>query len=60
VGIVTSGTFGPSVGEGIGLARVNPDVAVNGKALTVGPRRIPVESCGPPFYTGGSCRMKLE
>ena len=56
VGTVTSGTFGPSVGFGIGLAYLNRDLAVSDVELTAGPRRIPIEIVDLPFYREGTCR----
>lgn len=56
VGIVTSGTFGPSVGHGIGLAYLNQDAAVVGTKLTAGPRDLPIEVTELPFYRQGTCR----
>ncbi len=56
VGAVTSGTFGPSVGHGIGLAYVQPELAGPGTALTAGPKDLPVETAPLPFYTAGTCR----
>ena len=55
-GIITSGTFGPSVGHGIGLAYLSEDAAVPGKALTAGKRRLEIEVTDLPFYTNGTCR----
>ncbi|MBI2425005.1 MAG: glycine cleavage system aminomethyltransferase GcvT [Candidatus Hydrogenedentes bacterium] len=59
VGMVTSGTFGPSVGLGVGLARVAQSVAAQGTALTAGPRDLPVEIAAIPVYAGGTCRKKF-
>lgn len=59
VGVVTSGTFGPSVGHGVGLARVDAACAEIGKELTAGPRRLPLKVVKPPFYKDGTCRMKV-
>lgn len=56
VGVVTSGTFGPSVGYGIGLAYVRPEYAEPGRALTAGPKALPVETAELPFYRHGTCR----
>ena len=60
IGEVTSGTFGPSVGHGIGLGRLPQDLAVPGVALTVGPKEIPVETTELPFYKNGTCRMQID
>jgi aminomethyltransferase len=56
VGVVTSGTYGPSVGHGIGLAYLQPELAKAGVTLTTGPRRIEIEVTELPFYKGGTCR----
>ncbi|MFO7973893.1 MAG: glycine cleavage system aminomethyltransferase GcvT [Candidatus Hydrogenedentota bacterium] len=56
VGIVTSGTYGPSVGHGIGFAYVPPELAEPGVALTTGPRRLEIEVTELPFYKSGTCR----
>jgi len=56
VGVVTSGTFGPSIGYGIGLAYLKPEYAAVGRALTAGPKGLPVETAELPFYRQGTCR----
>lgn len=56
VGIVTSGTFGPSVNHGIGLGYVDEDCTAVGTVLTAGPRDLPVTVAALPFYTEGTCR----
>jgi aminomethyltransferase len=56
VGVVTSGTYGPSVGCGIGMAYLPHQLAVPGMELMVGPRAIPVETAQLPFYRHGTCR----
>lgn len=56
VGTVTSGTFGPSVGHGIGLAYVRPDKGAPGTALTAGPKALPIVTATLPFYTSGTYR----
>ena len=55
-GTVTSGTFGPSVGHGIGLAYLDGDLAAPGTKLTMGAKGIDVETVALPFYTKGTCR----
>jgi aminomethyltransferase len=55
-GVVTSGTFGPSVGHGVGLAYLHPDLSKPGIKLTAGPKQLPVETATLPFYTSGTCR----
>ncbi|MBI4556039.1 MAG: glycine cleavage system aminomethyltransferase GcvT [Candidatus Hydrogenedentes bacterium] len=57
VGAVTSGTFGPSVGHGIGLAYLRADAAALGTQLLAGPKALPVETVAAPFYTKGTCRI---
>ncbi len=59
VGEVTSGTFGPSVGCGVGLARVPQAVAAPGTKLAAGPRDLVIEVAEMPVYTGGTCRRKF-
>lgn len=59
VGAVTTGTFGPSVGHGIGYARIPQELSAPGTALTAGPKRLEIETCAAPFYTDGTCRAKL-
>jgi aminomethyltransferase len=58
-GVVTSGTFGPSVGTGVGLARVPKAYAAPGTALLAGTRALPVEVAEIPIYKDGTCRVKL-
>jgi aminomethyltransferase len=59
VGMVTSGTFGPSVGVGIGLGYVPKALATPGVRLTAGPRDLPLEVTEIPIYKHGTCRMKI-
>ncbi len=58
VGVVTSGTVSPSLGEGIALARVPAAHAAPGTALGVRirDRDLPAVVVRPPFYTEGSIR----
>ena len=56
VGGVTSGSYGPSVERGIGLAYLPPELAVPGAVLAAGPRRIAIEVTELPFYKAGTCR----
>ncbi len=58
-GIVTSGTFGPSLGYGVGLARVPAILATPGAKLTCGPRALEIEVAATPFYKDGTCRVKV-
>ena len=59
VGRVTSGTYGPSVGCGVGLARVDPSVSESGTRLCAGPRRMEIEVTDTPIYKKGTCRKKF-
>jgi aminomethyltransferase len=59
VGTVTSGTFGPSVGCGVGLADLDPSAAEPGTRLTAGPRNMELETAVVPIYKNGTCRMKV-
>jgi len=54
--VVTSGSFGPSVGRGIGMAYVPLELSAPGTRLTVGPKDLEVETVEFPFYKNGSCR----
>lgn len=56
VGVVTSGTFGPSVGHGIGLAYLDEDCLGLGTTLEAGPRGLEVNVVELPFYSDGTCR----
>lgn len=57
VGVVTSGTFGPSVGCGVGLADLPRALSGPGIALTAGPRDMNLETAAIPIYAGGTCRQ---
>ncbi len=59
VGIVTSGTFGPSLGHGVGLARVPESLSKPGTRLSCGARGLDIEVASIPFYKEGTCRAKL-
>jgi aminomethyltransferase len=56
VGTVTSGTYGPSVGYGVGLASLAPEATASGTRLAMGPRGQEVEVTALPFYKEGTCR----
>lgn len=58
VGVVTSGTFGPSVGCGVGFARLREDCTAPGTQLTAGPKDMPIEAAEIPIYKEGSARLK--
>lgn len=55
-GVVTSGTYGPSVGHGVGLAYVPRELAGPGTRLTAGPKEIELETAEIPIYKTGTCR----
>ncbi len=51
VGIVTSGTFSPTIGKGIGMGYISPDLAEIGEELTVkGVKELKVKVSKLPFY----------
>lgn len=56
VGIVTSGTYAPSLGYGIGLAMLHAGAGSPGTALCMGPRGQDVDVVSLPFYSQGTCR----
>ena len=56
VGQVTSGTFGPSVGTGVGLADVPQALMQPGVPLLAGPRELPLVTAEIPIYKAGTCR----
>jgi len=60
VGVVTSGSFAPSLGHCIALAYVRADACEN-ELFTVRTQRGDLEArrTGLPFYTKGTARMKL-
>lgn len=60
VGIVTSGTFGPSIGCGIGLGYVPLRLAQPGLELEAGPRSLPVRVETPPLYKDATGRKRIE
>lgn len=59
VGDVTTGTFGPSVGHGIGFARIPQALSAPGSALTAGPKHLEIDVGSIPFYPNGTCRVKF-
>lgn len=59
VGHVTSGTFGPSVGYGVGLARIAKPYAQPGTPLTAGRMNMDIEIAELPHYKEGTCRLKF-
>jgi len=58
VGVVTSGTMSPTLGEGIGMAYVEADCAAAGTELgiVIRDKAIPAEVVKPPFHTRGTVR----
>jgi aminomethyltransferase len=59
-GAVTSGTFGPTVGRGVGLAYLEPRAAVPGTRLAAGPKDMELTAAAVPVHKGGTCRMRLD
>lgn len=57
-GTVTSGTYAPSLGYGVGLAMLKPGAREPGTVLSMGPRAQEVEVVSLPFYTEGTCRQR--
>ncbi len=60
VGIVTSGTFGPSVGTGVGLALLDKQASIPGTMLQIVDRPLQVEVCNVPIYLTGTARKKVS
>jgi aminomethyltransferase len=58
VGVVTSGTVSPSLGEGIAMGYVPPELTSSGTALQIDVRGRLLNAVvqRPPFYTDGSVR----
>jgi len=59
VGEVTSGTYGPSVGCGVGLARLDRGLTAPGTKLLAGPKKLEIEVIEIPAYREGTARKKL-
>jgi aminomethyltransferase len=57
VGVVTSGTFSPSLEVSLGMGYVSADVD-GAIEVEVRGRRVPAELVSPPFYRHGSVRRK--
>jgi aminomethyltransferase len=58
VGVLTSGGFGPTVGRGIGLARV--EAGVQGACtVRIRDRELPACVVNPPFVREGALRVEL-
>ncbi len=60
VGEVTSGTFGPSVGVGVGLAMLEKQVATPETILQIAGRPLQIEVCKVPLYQNGTARKKVS
>ncbi len=58
IGAVTSGSFSPMLGCGIGLALVDPNFAAIGTEVSIRHEKISMDAtvCELPFYGGGSLR----
>jgi glycine cleavage system aminomethyltransferase T len=56
VGVITSGTFGPSVGYGIGMAYLPVEMSQPGHVFSAGPKGLRIITTDFPFYKGGSLR----
>jgi aminomethyltransferase len=58
VGVVTSGTMSPSLGEGVAMGYLPADLAApgTGVAVRIRDKDIPAVVQRPPFYTHGSIR----
>ena len=58
VGVVTSGTVGPSLGYGVAMAYVPPELSKPDTTVQIDLRGKPVDAVvqRPPFYTHGSIR----
>jgi aminomethyltransferase len=60
VGEVTSGSFGPTIGHAIALARVSAGAAeARAFLIDTGRARLEARQTELPFYKGGTARMKL-
>ncbi|MGE4292580.1 MAG: glycine cleavage system aminomethyltransferase GcvT [Desulfovibrio sp.] len=61
VGLVTSGSFSPTLGHGIALAWINAGHENETDFLVEGARtNLPAKRAELPFFKGGTARMKLE
>ncbi|THB71121.1 MAG: glycine cleavage system aminomethyltransferase GcvT [Desulfovibrio sp.] len=62
VGVITSGSFAPSLGCGIGLGYVRADKAEHNDPYSIDKKRslLPLDQVPLPFYTQGTARMKLQ
>lgn len=61
VGVVTSGSFAPSLGQAVALAYVAKDHAeAESFVIRAARTELPAQRATLPFYTGGTARMKLQ
>ncbi|MBN1871639.1 MAG: glycine cleavage system aminomethyltransferase GcvT [Candidatus Omnitrophica bacterium] len=62
IGIVTSGSFSPSISCGIGLGYVDIRHSKNGEAILIksGPTEIEATICEKPFYKNTSIRLRMN
>ncbi|MCA1900777.1 MAG: glycine cleavage system aminomethyltransferase GcvT [Candidatus Hydrogenedens sp.] len=59
VGEVTSGTFGPSLGVGVGLALLDKEASISGTKLQIIGRYLEIDVCDVPIYQNGTARRKV-
>ncbi len=59
VGLITSGSFAPSLGKGIGMGYVNTEYAKAGQQIVIGDGRVEIKAviAKRPFYKGGSLHI---
>lgn len=59
VGVLTSGGFGPTVGRGIGIARVAAGTPAGACTIRIRGRELPARLVSPPFVRAGALRVDL-
>lgn len=59
IGEVSSGTYGPSLEHGVGIARIDPRYSEIGTKLSAGPKDLDIEVAEIPFYKHGTCRVAI-
>ena len=60
-GVITSGSFSPTLGRSIALARLPLDVAVGARAaVTIRDKSLAVRVVKPPFVRHGKILIQLE
>ena len=60
VGIVTSGSYSPSLGQSIALAYINAaDAGADAYTIRASKAELPASPVSTPFYTKGTARMKF-